>query len=185
MSYVPCKHVNAWVDEKGKPVDADEGVGIRTFIGTDADDVPDEAIFWVDRRSENDELLWPDRFPASEVYKLERELGPYAYCTPAESPVLMGDLSMKAIGEIAVGDTVLGFETGNGAKRARMMPSKVISISKSVRPVVRLTLNTGETARCTADHKWFTGRNDATHPPNKAAQVGSSPAFSMVKDRFL
>jgi predicted phage terminase large subunit-like protein len=79
MSYVPCKHVNAWVDEKGEPVDAEEGVGIRTFVGEDADEVPEDAIFWMDRRSEPDELLWPDRFPASEVYKLERELGPYAY----------------------------------------------------------------------------------------------------------
>lgn len=68
MSYVPCQHVNAWVGDQ-----------VKTFIGTDIDDVDDENIFWVDRRSDDGELLWPGRFPAKEVYKLERELGPYAY----------------------------------------------------------------------------------------------------------
>lgn len=68
MSYVPCKHVNAWVGGK-----------VKTLLGDDADEVDDDNIFWMDRRTEEGELLWPGRFPASEVYKLERELGPYAY----------------------------------------------------------------------------------------------------------
>jgi len=68
MSYVPCQHVNAWVGNK-----------IKTFIGDDVENVDEDDIFWVDRRSEEGELLWPDRFPASEVHKLELELGPYAY----------------------------------------------------------------------------------------------------------
>lgn len=68
MSYVPCQHINAWVDDK-----------VKTFIGEDIDDIDDDDIFWMDRRSEDGELLWPDRFPASEVFKLEKELGPYAY----------------------------------------------------------------------------------------------------------
>ena len=68
MSYVPCKHVNAWVGDE-----------VKTFIGDDVDDVDPDDIFWEDRRSDDGELLWPGRFPAKEVYKLERELGPYAY----------------------------------------------------------------------------------------------------------
>lgn len=68
MSYVPCKHVNAWVGNK-----------IKTFIGDDIDDIDEDDIFWVDPRTEEGLLLWPDRFPASEVAKLEKELGPYAY----------------------------------------------------------------------------------------------------------
>ena len=72
MSYVPCQHVNAWVQKDGLDK-------VVTFIGDDVDDVDDDDIFWVDRRSEEGELLWPDRFPASEVAKLEKELGPYAY----------------------------------------------------------------------------------------------------------
>jgi predicted phage terminase large subunit-like protein len=68
MSYVPCRHINAWVDDE-----------IKTFIGDDCDEVAPGDIFWEDRRTEEGELLWPGRFPASEVFKLERELGPYAY----------------------------------------------------------------------------------------------------------
>jgi predicted phage terminase large subunit-like protein len=68
MSYVPCQHVNAWVGDK-----------VATFIGDDIEGIDDDDIFWVDRRTEDGQLLWPERFPASEVFKLERELGPYAY----------------------------------------------------------------------------------------------------------
>jgi predicted phage terminase large subunit-like protein len=79
MSYVPCSHVNAWVDEGGMPCAAEDGVRIVTFIGDDADAIPDEAIFWIDARTEEGELLWPGRFPANDVARLEMELGPYAY----------------------------------------------------------------------------------------------------------
>lgn len=69
MSYVPCYHVNIW-----------DGDQIRTIIGeADVAAVDENDIFWADRRAEDGELLWPDRFPQSEVIKLERELGPYAY----------------------------------------------------------------------------------------------------------
>jgi len=69
MSYMPCFHVNAWVEDK-----------IETFIGEDdCDAIDDDDIFWVDQRSEDGELLWPERYPATEIVKIEKELGPYAY----------------------------------------------------------------------------------------------------------
>jgi predicted phage terminase large subunit-like protein len=68
MCYVPCNHINAWVDDK-----------IKTFIGEDINNVKDEDIFWQDPRTEDGELLWPERYPASEVIKLENELGPYGF----------------------------------------------------------------------------------------------------------
>ena len=68
MSYVPCQHVNVWDGDK-----------IITVIGEDVEDIDEEDVFWVDRRSEEGDLLWVGRFPASEVFKLETELGPYAY----------------------------------------------------------------------------------------------------------
>jgi predicted phage terminase large subunit-like protein len=36
------------------------------------------SIGWNDPRSEEGELFWPERFPAAEVDRLEKELGPYA-----------------------------------------------------------------------------------------------------------
>lgn len=68
MSYVPCMHVNRWVGDR-----------IETVIGEGVEDISDEDVFWVDQRGEDGDLLWPFRYPASEVEKLERELGPYAY----------------------------------------------------------------------------------------------------------
>jgi len=68
MSYVPCMHVNRWV-----------GNHIETVLGDDVEDIPDDEVFWVDRRHHDGDLLWPARYPASEIIKLERELGPYAY----------------------------------------------------------------------------------------------------------
>jgi len=68
MSYVPCQHVNVWNGDK-----------IETVIGEEVDEIDEESVFWVDRRREDGDLLWPERFPASEVAKIEKELGPYAY----------------------------------------------------------------------------------------------------------
>ncbi len=70
MLYVPADHVNAWVNGK-----------IHTFIGDDVQTVDDEDIFWVDPRAEDGDLLWPERYPADEVDKLEKELGPYAFAS--------------------------------------------------------------------------------------------------------
>jgi intein/homing endonuclease len=123
-------------------------------------------IGWVDPRSEDMELAWPERFPQSVVDQTKIVIGPFAFCTPAESPVLMADLSMKPIGEVAAGDEVVGFETSSvrgGGKRARLRPAKVISVSKSTQPVVKITLDSGEVIRCTEDHRWWTGRNDWPH----------------------
>lgn len=68
MTYVPCMHVNRWVGDK-----------IETVLGDDIDDIPDEDVFWVDRRHADHELLWPERYPQSELDKLMLEMGPYAY----------------------------------------------------------------------------------------------------------
>jgi predicted phage terminase large subunit-like protein len=68
MSYVPCMHVNRWVDDR-----------VETVLGEEVEDIPDEEVFWVDERSEEGALLWPERYPASEIDKLEKELGPYAF----------------------------------------------------------------------------------------------------------
>lgn len=138
--------------------------------------------WWQDPRSEMGELASPVRYPKHIVENLKRTLGPYAFCTPAESPVLMGDLSMKPIGEVAVGDTVIGFTTDNTPhdetfkyKRRRLIPATVLNISKSFRPVVKITLDTGKVIRCTEDHKWYTGRHsdkNKERPTYMPAAVG-------------
>src|SRR5215475_10547213 len=69
MAYEPCWHMNVW-----------RGNEIVTVIGEDdCSAVYDEDIFWQDPRIDENELLWPERYPASEVAKIEQELGPYAF----------------------------------------------------------------------------------------------------------
>jgi predicted phage terminase large subunit-like protein len=68
MCYVPALHINAWIGNK-----------IETFIGDDIEKVKPEDVFWQDPRKEDGALLWPDRYPAREIAKLEKELGPYAF----------------------------------------------------------------------------------------------------------
>jgi phage terminase large subunit-like protein len=110
-------------------------------------------------------LCWPERFPPESVYRLKAEKADYAWCNPGEAPVLMGDLSLRRIDQVRRGDEVIGFESdcaprreGERFARRRLMPSVVKSVSVSERPVVKITLDSGEVIRCTKDHKWFKGR---------------------------
>jgi phage terminase large subunit-like protein len=127
-------------------------------------------------------LCWPERFSPDAVAKLKAEKGPYAWdCNPGEAPILMADLSTKALRDVRIGDEVVGFETGceplrDGANfvRRRLINTVVTDIHRDVRPVVKLALDSGQSIRCTPNHKWYTGRapNDPTHPVYAAAKVG-------------
>jgi predicted phage terminase large subunit-like protein len=109
-----------------------------------------------DRRTKEGELLWMSE---AELQKIEKPLGKYA-CTPYESPVLMADLSLKPIGEVRVGDEVIGFAPrprtqGAAYERLMLKPAQVLAVHKYHAPVVKMTLDSGEVIRCTADHKWY------------------------------
>lgn len=128
------------------------------------------------------ELAWPERFSAEAVEEQKRIKGPYAYCNPAEAPVLMRDLSLKPIGDIKIGDEIIGFTTGekrdapgrNKIERHKLTPTTVLDISVSVRQVVKVTMASGETIRCTPDHKWYTARTERGRELYKEARVGSN-----------
>lgn len=114
-------------------------------------------------------LYDPNRFSQEVLDKKKVDLGEYAWCTPAESPVLMHDLSYRPIGKIKRGDLVIGFtsdtsdtspEEGAKFRRRKLVLSEVLSISTSLREVIKITLDSGKVIRCTRDHKWFTGRSE-------------------------
>jgi predicted phage terminase large subunit-like protein len=129
---------------------------------------PRTAIGWTDPRwretpEECDgELAWPERFPERIIPSMKKDAGPFAWaCNPYEAPILMADLSMRPIGTVAVGDEIVGFTVGNEGKagrRARYRKATILDIHKSLQPVVRITFDSGRTIRCTANHKWWTGR---------------------------
>jgi phage terminase large subunit-like protein len=133
-------------------------------------------IGWLDPREEDGEYAWAERFPPGALAQFERQ--PYMWCTPAEAPILMQDLSLRPIGEIKVGDKIVGFTNGDSSvkplKRRSLTIAEVKSVSVSQQPVVRIMLQSGAVIRCTANHKWYTGRSDAdSHQTYKSATIGS------------
>lgn len=123
---------------------------LRTFHG------------FTDPRKKDGELLWPERFGPDEIAALEKGLGPFG-CTPYESPILMADLSTKPIGEIKIGDKIIGFgkkEPFEGDTRSHRRVHLMESEVKRVfvyhdQPIVKLNLDSGKSVRCTPDHKWY------------------------------
>jgi predicted phage terminase large subunit-like protein len=144
----------------------------------------DVDVFWEDPRKYDGESFWPERYAPTQRAK-DEALGPFAFCTPAESPVLMADLSMKPIGQIRVGDAVIGWQkrpnTGVGDattyRRQTLVSAEVVAVSRSVRPVVKMTLDSGRVVRCTPDHKWYRGEKCSPSQPEREnylpAKIGS------------
>jgi hypothetical protein len=148
-----CSTVIGWNDPRGTEPDEDgEPDPYGELLGDNA------------RAFHDGELFWPDRFPESALAEQRITKGPYGYCTPGETPILMADLSLSRIDAVREGDSILGFVIGTKEKRARLLPTNVKSVSVSRQPVVKITLDSGRVIRCTPDHKWWTGRNDKSHP---------------------
>lgn len=123
-------------------------------------------------------LLWPERFGTPEVEALKKALGPFG-CTPGESPVLMADLSMKPIGEVNVGDEVVGFEvdTASGTKRKSLRKAKVTNKFEYMADVVKVTLDSGRVIRCTPDHKWYMGKQGGHRGWHKDGSEDMRPLY--------
>ena len=123
---------------------------------------------------ETGELLFPTRLSWKVLKELKKQQGNAHFCTPAESPVIMGDLSVKPISEIKEGDEVCGWDEGKG-KQASLKRVKVKKTFQYKRNVVEMKMKSGRIVRCTPDHKWFTGRgfSDKAHKRYKPAKVVS------------
>ena len=132
-----------------------------------------------DQRTKDGDLLWESRFPEETLQILEADLGSYG-CTPAESPVLMSDLSLKPISEVREGDEVVGFAPGEiqeGASYARthLQPTRVVKTYRHPNAsIAKLLMASGEYARCTPDHRWYRKmRNDHPNSTYCAASIRS------------
>lgn len=141
-----------------------------------------------DWRTQEGELLFPERFSEEAVSALEEILGSYG-CTPKESPILMADLSMKPISEIVVGDEIIGFANNpniNNHKyaRQRLVKTKVKNVFKYENAeVFKLKLDSGKTIRCTKEHKWFIKcRNDGNYSGRVYAPAKVGTTLSRICD---
>lgn len=127
---------------------------------------------------EKGELLFPTRLTWEALKSLKRNQGPSHFCTPGESPVLMGDLTTKRIEDVKAGDYVVGWNDGQ-RPRCSLTRSKVKKVFSYEAEVVEMKMESGRTVRCTPEHRWFTGRGygDKCHPRYKPAKVGSKLQF--------
>ena len=124
-------------------------------------------IGFSDPRRSDGELLFPERWARPEIENLKRDMDKWAWCTPQETPILMGDLSMRRIAAVEVGDEVIGIfipeNEGRTYRRRRLVKATVVAKDRWVRPVVRITLDSGRVVRCTADHRWMSTRGNRGH----------------------
>lgn len=84
------------------------------------------------------------------------------YCNPPEASIWMGDMSFKPLGEVKVGDEVIGWEDGDSSERSKLVKSKVVAIHRHDAPIVKVTMKSGRVIRCTSDHRWKSGRSRTT-----------------------
>ncbi len=121
-------------------------------------------------------LLFPPVLSWDVLAELKRQQGTSHFCTPAESPVIMGDLSVKPIVEVKKGDTVVGWNQ-NGSQRATLVKSEVKEVFEYDAEVMEMKMESGRIVRCTPEHKWYSARSDKTHNLYRPAQVGSRLMF--------
>jgi predicted phage terminase large subunit-like protein len=143
-------------------------------------------IGWTDPRKEDGELAWAERFPEAELLPFKRRA--YMWCTPAEAPVLMRDLSMRPISEIKEGDEIIGWTEGDPEatpiNRRSLTVATVKSISVSEQPLVKMTLESGAVIRCTPDHKWYTAKNAGGKRMTYAPASVGTPLMRICPDRI-
>lgn len=99
----------------------------------------------------------------------------WKYCNTPEAPIWMGDFSFKPLGEVQVGDEVVGWavaETtlpydrrgaGRGFTRTkrtrRLTKATVLAVHRRQALVVKVTMASGKVIRCTGDHQWLSGKS--------------------------
>lgn len=77
------------------------------------------------------------------------------YCTPAESPIWMGDYSFKPISEIRVGDEIIGWKNEKNGLQDKLIRTRVLEKFQKIDKVMKITMESGKIIRCTTDHQWL------------------------------
>jgi hypothetical protein len=127
------------------------------------------------------------------------------YCNPPEAPIWMGDLSFKSLGDVKVGDEVMGWVRvprinigtwkNKGFTREIWKRSKVLAIGRRIAPIVKVTMASGTVIRCTPDHLWSSGNHGRSRTPwivakpgwilRRAVRVYSNEASDLWKAAWL
>jgi predicted phage terminase large subunit-like protein len=170
MEYEPSRHcVTAigWEDPRGLDKNNKRLPG---FVTDENGELTGDVIEDSPAAQQAGRLAWSARFPRDVCDNLRQVKGAYSWCTPGETPILMADLSLKPIAEICEGDEIIGFTDD---AEARLVRSRVLSISRSLQTVYRYTLDSGEVIRATRDHRWYLKRYASHRAFYAQAEVGS------------
>lgn len=89
------------------------------------------------------------------------------YCNPPEAPIWMADMTWKPLGNVKVGDRIVGWQMGEPGPRSKKGQAKttlckatVTAVSRRIAPLVKVILESGRIIRCTPDHRWLSGRSN-------------------------
>lgn len=103
------------------------------------------------------------------------------FCNPPEAPIWMADLSFRNLGDVRVGDEVMGWERsgvpvgGRYPGRTplrRLCASEVVAVGRREAELVSVILESGRTIRCTPDHNWL---NSAWSPSSSHCREWVTP----------
>jgi len=108
-------------------------------------------------RDKNQGVWYKELYEVEDFEEKREQMGSSIFCTPGETPILMGDWSTKPISEVKAGDEVVGFVFNDGRK-THYVKTKVLSVYKGQDYVYDVKMDSGRTVKCTKDHKWYSGR---------------------------
>lgn len=79
------------------------------------------------------------------------------FCNPPEAPIWMADLSFKSLGEVRVGDEVVGWQRVPSGSMTlnELCVSEVLKVAERDSALVRVTMESGRAFTCTPDHRWL------------------------------
>ena len=134
---------------------------------------PKVQKFIVPLLDKNNKCAVPELFNEEGIKGLQSDA--YIWnCNPYETPIWLADGSFKPIGEINVGDEIIGFNSYIKGKRKKLIKTKVLAIKSRIATIQKVFLDNGDIIRCTPDHQWFTGRvNDIKRKEYNIAKVGN------------
>ena len=126
------------------------------------------------------------------------------FCNPPEAPIWMADFSFKSLGEIEIGDEIIGWtrekiteenrsrakfrrkklvgktaKKGRKTARKKLVVSEVLAIHRRMSPIVKVELESGRIIRCSPDHLWLHG--DASF----ATKLGGERFHTVMEKRSL
>jgi DNA repair photolyase len=103
-----------------------------------------------------------------------------AYCLAPDTPVLHADLVWRPIGEVAVGDVLVGFDEEPAPGRTRKLrPAVVEAVWWSRRPTLRLVTSQTEVVT-TAEHRWLQARDFRWSRTEQLAEQRSQLCYAAV-----